>query len=116
MSCSCCDGMGGEYFEKLIISGTPDEIDKRLSAIPAKETIPEQWCVQIFARILKKNKVILVTSFLSHELVRKANMIPASNLDEAMQIAYELKGKDATVAVIPDGVAILAVKNGNDCL
>jgi nickel-dependent lactate racemase len=116
MSCSCCDGMGGEYFEKLIISGTPDEIDKRLSAIPAKETIPEQWCVQIFARILKRNKVILVTSFLDHELVRKANMIPASSLDEAMQIAYELKGKDATVAVIPDGVAILAVKNGNDCL
>lgn len=116
MSCSCCDGMGGEYFEKLIISGTPDEIDKRLSAIPAKETVPEQWCVQIYVRILKRNKVILVTSFLSHESVHKANMIPASSLDEAMQIAYELKGKDAKVAVIPDGVAILAVKNDSNCL
>ena len=109
MCCSCVDGMGGTNFEKLIAMGTPEEIEAYLSKIPPDQTIPEQWCPQIYARILKKHKVILVTTYLDHELVRKANMIPASSPDEALAMAYELKGKDARVVVIPDGVAVLAV-------
>jgi nickel-dependent lactate racemase len=102
--------MGGENFQTLIISGTPEEIDRKLSVIPPEKTIPEMWCVQIYARILQTYKVILVTTFLDHDLIRKANMIPASSLDEALRIAYEIKGKAASVAVIPDGVSVLAVK------
>ena len=56
MCASCCDGMGGTHFEKLIVKGTVDEIDAYLSKIPPKEPIPEQWCAQIFARILKKTQ------------------------------------------------------------
>lgn len=110
MCASCFDGMGGTHFEKLIVRGTVDEIDQYLSKIPPKETIAEQWCAQIYSRILKKHKVILVTTYLDHELVRKANMIPASSPDEALAMAYEIMGKDARVVVIPDGVAVLAVK------
>lgn len=110
MCASCFDGMGGTHFEKLIVKGSVDEIDEYLSKIPPKETIPEQWCAQIYSRILKKHKMILVTTYLDHELVRKANMIPASSPDEALEMAYEMMGKDARVVVIPDGVAVLAVK------
>ncbi len=110
MCASCFDGMGGTHFEKLIVRGTVDEIDSYLSTIPPKQTIPEQWCAQIYSRILKKHKVILVTTYLDHELVRRANMIPASSPDEALALAYEMKGKDARVVVIPDGVSVLAVK------
>ena len=90
--------------------GTVDEIDGYLSKIPPKESIPEQWCPQIYARILKKHPVILVTTYLKPEEVRKANMIPASTPDEALEIAYQMKGRDASVVVIPDGVSVLAVK------
>lgn len=110
MCASCIDGMGGSYFEKLIVKGSVDEIDDYLSKIPPKETIPEQWCAQIYARILKKHKVILVTTYLDKETVEKANMIHATSPNEALEIAYELKGRDARVVVIPDGVAVLAVK------
>ncbi len=111
MCASCFDGMGGTHFEKLIVKGTVDEIDAYLSKIPAKESIPEQWCAQIYSRILKKCRVILVTTYLDHELVRKANMIPASSPDEALEMAYEMMGRDARVVVIPDGVAVLAVRD-----
>ena len=37
---------------------------------------------------------------------------PFQNPDEALQKAYDLVGKDASVVVIPDGVAVLAVKEG----
>lgn len=107
---SCVDGMGGTHFEQLITMGTPEEIDGYLAKIPPKQTIPEQWCAQIYSRILKKHKVIVVTTFLDHDMVRKANMIPASSPDEALEIAYGLKGRQASVVVIPDGVSVLAVK------
>ena len=110
MSASCVDGMGGSFFEKLIVRGTVQEIDDYLSKIPPKETISEQWCAQIYARILKKHKVILVTTYLDRETVEKANMIHASSLDEALETAYRIKGRDAGVVVIPDGVSVLAVK------
>lgn len=113
MCCSCCDGMGGTYFAKLIQMGTPEEIDAYLSKIPAKETIPEQWCPQIYARILHKHKMILVSTFLDEETVKKCNMIPAKTVDEALEKAYEIKGRDAQVVVIPDGVSVLAVAPEN---
>ena len=92
-------------------SNSPKKCGRR-SKIPPKETISEQWCAQIYSRILKKHRVIIVTTFLDHELVKKANMIPASSVDEALEKAYELMGRDAQVVVIPDGVAVLAVKEG----
>ena len=109
MCCSCCDGMGGAHFGQLIQRGTPDEIDRYLSSIPPEKTIPEQWCTQVCVRVLWKHPVILVTTFLSHDEVRKANMIPASTPDEALEIAYRLKGEQASVVVIPDGVSVLTV-------
>ncbi|MCB7317437.1 nickel-dependent lactate racemase [Lacrimispora sp. 210928-DFI.3.58] len=110
MCCSCTDGMGGTHFAELIVKGTPEEIDGYLSNIPAKETIPEQWCAQIYSRILKKHKVILVTTYLDEETVRRCNMIPAADMDEAMKLAYEIKGRDARVVVIPDGVSVMAAE------
>ena len=110
MCCSCCEGMGGTNFAKLITMGSVQELDSYLSKIPPKETISEQWCPQIYARILKKHPVILVSTFLSKEEIQKANMIPATTPDEALEIAYKMKGKDASVVVIPDGVSVLAVK------
>ena len=107
MCCSCVDGMGGTNFSRLIRMGSPEEIDAYLSKIPARETIPEQWCPQIYARILKKHPVILVSTFLPEDQVREANMIPAQTPDEALEIAYQMKGRKAEIVVIPDGVSVL---------
>ena len=110
MCAGCADGMGGTNFEKLMLMGSPDEIDAYLSKIPPKESIPEQWCAQIYSRILKKHRVILVTDYLDHDVIRKANMIPASTPDEALKIAYELIDSDTPqIVIIPDGVAVMAV-------
>ena len=79
--------------------GTPEEIDDYLSAIPANRTIPEQWCPQIYARILREHP----------DTVRRCNMIPASTPDEALAIARSIKGENASVVVILDGVSVMAV-------
>lgn len=105
---SCSDGLGGTNFEKLIQMGTPSEIQAYLSNIPPKESISEQWCVQIFSQMLLKHPIILVTDCLDPKLVKRANMIPAKTPDEALEIAYGIKGRDASVVVIPDGVSVIA--------
>ena len=108
MCCSCLDGMGGSHFAELIQMGTPEEIDAYLSTIPSKQTIVEQWCPQIYARILRKHRMILVSE-LEDETVRRCNMIPARTPDEALALARQIKGEGARVVVIPDGVSVLAV-------
>jgi len=110
--CLLYDGMGGTHLrtDRQRFRGGNRRIF--IQKFLQKRTIPEQWCAQIYSRILKKHTVILVTTYLDHDLVRKANMIPASSPDEALQKAYDLVGKDASVVVIPDGVAVLAVKEG----
>lgn len=106
---ACADGIGGTHFEELMLSGTPQEILDTIMAIPAKETIPEQWCAQIFSEMLLNHKIILVTTNLDHDLVRKVNLEPASTMEEALAMAYKEKGDDAEVVVIPDGVSVIAV-------
>lgn len=106
---SCADGIGGTHFEEIMLSGTPEEIFERLMSIPPKETIPEQWSAQIFSQMMLKHKIILVTDNLDVELIKRLNMIPARTPQEALEIAYSIKGYDASVVVIPDGVAVIAV-------
>lgn len=107
MVASCCDGVGGENFGTLMSKGTPEEITEKIMAIPPEKTISEQWCAQILCKILLKHKVILVTHHFDHEKVKELNLIPANTPDEALEIAYSLKGNDAKVTVIPDGVAVI---------
>lgn len=108
MCAECSDQIGGEEFEKLMLMGTPKEIDEYLSKIDPEDTIPEQWCAQIYSKILMKHKVILVTEGIEKELVEKMNFLHSKTIDEALDIAYREKGKDASVIVIPDGVRVIA--------
>lgn len=105
---SCCDGLGGRHFAELMTSGTIEEIEERLARIAPAETIPEMWCVQIFCRILKKHPVIVVTDRLDHGILLQANLLAAFTPDQALAMAYEMRGEDADVLVIPDGVSVLA--------
>ncbi len=107
LCCRCEDGMGSENFERLMQLGSPEEIDAHLSAVPAHETIPEQWCAQIYSRILRRHRLILVSDGLDPKLVSRLNMTPARTLDEALALARDSKGADASVIVIPDGVNVV---------
>lgn len=103
---SCSEGLGGEHFGRMMKSGSPKEIHKRILDTPMEKTIPEQWCVQYFSAALLKYKIILVSS-LEQNLVEQMGFIYANDVNKAMKIAYEIKGNEAKVTVIPDGVAVI---------
>ncbi|HHV60332.1 MAG TPA: nickel-dependent lactate racemase [Clostridiaceae bacterium] len=104
------DGHGGESFcREVMQSSDPEELEKLFIARCRVKTVPDQWQAQIFARILKKARIIYVSE-AEDELVRNLHMEPAHSLEEAMKKAEMiLNNPEAKVAVIPDGVSVIVV-------
>lgn len=72
-----------------------------------EETIIDQWQSQIFARLLLKATVIFISS-CDDQLVEDLHMVPAHSMEEAMEKAKAIVGKeDYKVTVIPDGVSVI---------
>ncbi|SCY97067.1 nickel-dependent lactate racemase [Alkaliphilus peptidifermentans] len=111
IAAACNDGHGGEaFYQTFLENKTAHDIMDKIMGIPMESTIPDQWESQILARILIKHKVILVTDECDPKLVTDMHMLHAYTLDEALKMAYEMKGKDASITVIPDGVAVIVKK------
>lgn len=107
VSSESSDGLGGEEFYHTFA----DEKDENkliadFLATPKEDTIADQWQSQIFARVLLQARVIYISE-VEDKLVEDLHMIPAKDLTEAMRIAGEMMGEEATVTVIPDGVAVI---------
>ncbi|MBQ7479201.1 MAG: nickel-dependent lactate racemase [Selenomonadaceae bacterium] len=108
MVSACNDGHGGESFYRTLKEAeSPRALLDRVAKVPRNETIPDQWEMQILARILDKYTVFLVTDMCDPQMIRDMHMQHAATFEEAFQRAMEIKGKDASVVVIPDGVSVI---------
>ena len=91
-------------------AASPAALLAKAAAVPRSRTEPDQWEFQILARILSEHTVIMVTTDCDHRMLRDMHLRTASSLGEALEQAYALVGADASVAVIPDGVSVIAKK------
>ncbi|AZV57109.1 nickel-dependent lactate racemase [Clostridium sp. AWRP] len=108
MVAACDDGHGGEgFYNNLANANSPKEFLEKVSKVPRGETVPDQWESQILARILSTHTVIMVTDMCDPEIIKNIHMQHASTISEALTRAYDIMGKDAKVAVIPDGVSVI---------
>lgn len=108
MISACNDGHGGEsFYENMARAKSPKEVLEKVLKVPAEETAPDQWEFQILARILDKYKVIMVTDLCDPQMIKDMHMEHAYTFEEALEKAYEIKGRDAKVTVIPDGVSVI---------
>lgn len=108
MVSACNDGHGGQsFYDNLANAKSPRELLDRIAKVPRNETVPDQWEFQILARMLDKYTIILVTDMCDPQMIKNMHMEHAYTFEEALKRAYELKGKDAKVAVIPDGVSVI---------
>ena len=111
MVASCSDGHGGEsFFRTMADAASPAAVWEETLKVPRNRTKPDQWEYQILARILRRNRVILVTHNCVPEMVRAMHMECVPLLDSALRRAFERHGAQAKVAVIPDGVSVIVRK------
>jgi nickel-dependent lactate racemase len=111
MVAACNDGHGGQsFFDNMANARCPGEVLARTLKVARHETLPDQWEFQILARVLEHCEVILVSDVCPPEMIKAMHMRHAYTLGEAIAKALKIKGKDARIAVIPDGVSVIVKK------
>ena len=106
----CEDGHGGEVFYNTF----RDEKDLNrmmgcFMARKAEETIPDQWQSQIFARVLLRSTVIMVTD-APRQMVEDLHMRWAPSLEDALKMADGILGHDkGSITAIPDGIGVIVL-------
>ena len=107
MVAACNDGHGGESFRQTMAqSCSAEEILACIQATPAKDTVPDQWESQIFARILSRHHVIMISQ-ADPDLIRSMKMYPARDIPQALEIARQLLGREGSITVIPEGISTI---------
>jgi len=104
----CVDGLGGheEFHELFVGARSPEEV---LERIRRREPVKDQWQAQILARVLARARVVVVTD-MSHSVVEDMLMTPASSVEEALEEAARLAGRDlrsARVVAVPEGPYVI---------
>ncbi|MGI6485209.1 MAG: nickel-dependent lactate racemase [Thermoanaerobacterales bacterium] len=112
MVSACSDGHGGQsFYDSLANAQSPQELLDRIVKVPRNETQPEQWQLQILCRILNKHTVILVTDMCDPQMIKNMYLEHAYTLQEAIQKAFKIKGENAKITVIPDGISVIVKQN-----
>jgi nickel-dependent lactate racemase len=99
----CRDGFPdhGSYREVLASQPTPrallDEIERR------PETVPDQWQVQVQARVQERVKVLVHTDGLTAADLATAHLGHAEDVSRSVTEELERCGPDATLCVLPEG-------------
>ncbi|MFV0411135.1 MAG: nickel-dependent lactate racemase [Paracoccus sp. (in: a-proteobacteria)] len=102
------DGHGGKgFYDNLADVSDPKEFLDQAINTPRLETVPDQWTSQILARILSSHHVIFVSNLVDPMLIKNMHMELALTIDEALEKAFDIEGKDARVTVIRDGLSVI---------
>ena len=98
----CRDGLPdhGSYRTLLAQAATPAQLLERITASPV--TIPDQWQVQIQARVQAKANVLLRSDGLDDDQVRAAHIEPISDIADAVGRLLRHQ-PDARICVLPEG-------------
>ena len=108
MLSSCKDGTGGDFFYHIIADEKDIETAyQKFLATPQEKTRPDQWCSQILARIVRKHPVIFVADESQKDMIEGLKMTYAPNLEIALAIARKIKGDNASLTCIPNGISVV---------
>ena len=110
MCADLADGTGGEsFYQSLKNCESPAAHFAQCAATPQDQTIPDQWESQILARILMKHRVIFVSRPEMETTLREMKLDYAPDLPTALSMAKALKGQQADITIIPNGISVMVI-------
>ena len=99
----CRDGFPdhGSFREVLASAETPQAL---LDSIAAREqTVPDQWQVQMLARVQTRARVGVHSDYLDDAALRSAHLFAVPDISAAIAAELAAVGPDARVCVLPEG-------------
>lgn len=99
----CADGFPdhGSFREVLASQPSPERL---LAATAARrQTVPDQWQVQVLARVPTQARVGVHSATLSDEDLRSAHCFDVPDIALAVEEELKAIGPDARVCVLPEG-------------
>jgi len=99
----CRDGLPnhGSFGEILCSKESPEELEKMIHE--PGYSVPDQWQVQIQARIQRLATVLMKSDGLTDEQIRMAHLEPIHDVEATVMRLLEKYGEDATLCVLPQG-------------
>jgi lactate racemase len=99
----CRDGFPdhGSYREVLSSASSPEALLAEIASRPV--TVPDQWQVQIQARIQADCRVVVHTSHLTDAELAAAHLEQTADVSAAAADALAAAGPDARLCVLPEG-------------
>jgi nickel-dependent lactate racemase len=103
----CRDGLPdhGAYARLLAARDSPSAL---LAMIEAPgHRVPDQWQVQIQARIQQRARVVMKAGRLAADRLRAAHLVPTDDVTAAVADALAAAGAGARLCVLPDGPRVV---------
>jgi nickel-dependent lactate racemase len=108
----CRDGFPdhGSYREVLTSADSPRALLDQIVA--RSRTVPDQWQVQIQARIQSTARVVMHTGYLSDRELAGAHLEQTGDISGCVARLLNLAGPDARVCVLPEGPLTIPYLSG----
>ena len=99
----CRDGFPnhGSYREVLESAESPEALLDLIENRP--RTVPDQWQVQVQAKVQSRARVIMHTSYLSDHALAAAHLEQTHDITAMVRELLDAAGPDARVCVLPEG-------------
>jgi nickel-dependent lactate racemase len=103
----CRDGLPdhGDYARLLAARPTPAALLEMIEA--PGHRVPDQWQVQIQARIQRQARVVMKAGRLPPDRLRAAHLVPTDDVTAAVSGALAAAGSDGRLCVLPDGPRVV---------
>ncbi|MFX1478290.1 MAG: nickel-dependent lactate racemase [Promethearchaeota archaeon] len=103
----CSDGIGHEHFKQLICSGmNPRLLYNKI--LKGEIVVPDQWEIQILARILMNTEIVIVSELKENE-IGNIGLKYAKTVEDGIKVALEKHGLNASILILPNGPQVLPI-------